>query len=300
MIDVLALSVLAGAAQAPHTQELLRISTAPAETLAVTVQGAGTPVVLVPGLLGGAFGYRKVTDALVERGYRTVVIEPLGTGGSTRPENADYSLTGQADRIAHVLDSLGIAQNVLVCHQIGGSMCLRVAYRRPDLVRGIVSINGGPAERGGTSGLRRALSLAGFIKFFTGDDFIIGKLRGGLKDSSADPSWVTDDVMHGYTGAFEDDFGDVLGGMKRIAAAEEPEQLAPNLPDIDIPVRLLIGEGDENGMSDEELNTLITHLDGLSVERIADAGQYIQEERPEVVVAAIVELFATLDAEARR
>ncbi|MGH7506220.1 MAG: alpha/beta fold hydrolase, partial [Longimicrobiales bacterium] len=215
--------------------------------------------------------------------------------------DADYSLTRQADRIGQVLDTLGIRETVLVCHHIGGSMCMRLAYRRPPLVRGIVSINGGPAERGGTPGLRRALKLAGFIKFFTGDDYIIGKLRGGLEDSSADPDWVTDEVMHGYISGFDGDLGDVIGGMKRIASAEEPEALAPNLEQIDVPVHLLIGDGDTSGaMSEEEMIALRENLSELSVDSIADAGQYIQEERPDAVVAAVLDLFATLDAEARR
>src|SRR5438132_10069717 len=38
-------------------------------------------------------------------------------------------------------------RSLLVAHSIGGSEAFRLAYYRPDLVRGLVSIEGGPTER---------------------------------------------------------------------------------------------------------------------------------------------------------
>ena len=62
----------------------------------------------IPGLFGSRFGFRNVVPRLTEAGYRVIVIEPLGIGSSARPEGSDYSLTAQADRIAVVLDTLGV------------------------------------------------------------------------------------------------------------------------------------------------------------------------------------------------
>src|SRR2546425_12363974 len=91
-----------------------RVVLSPAESLQVTVAGAaaGKPVVLVPGLFGSAFTYRNVIPRLTAAGYRAIVIEPLGVGGSGRPERADYSLTAQADRLAATLDRLGGARAI--------------------------------------------------------------------------------------------------------------------------------------------------------------------------------------------
>src|SRR5207253_906092 len=82
--------------------------------------------------------------------------EPLGIGSSARPQRADYSLTAQADRIAGVLDSLGIRQAFVIAHSLGGAEGFRLAYRRPDLVRGLISLEGGPTEAAITPAFKRA------------------------------------------------------------------------------------------------------------------------------------------------
>ncbi len=58
-----------------------------AESLQVAVAGAegGAPVVLIPGLFGAAFAYRKVIPRLTEAGYRAIVIEPLGARSRAGP-----------------------------------------------------------------------------------------------------------------------------------------------------------------------------------------------------------------------
>src|SRR5207302_9241143 len=157
------------------------------------------PLVLIPGLFGSAFGFRKLVPLLVGAGYRAIGIEPLGVGASARPEKANYSLTAQADRIAAVLDSLHVRNALVLAHSIGGSEAFRLSYRRPDLVRGMVSIEGGPTEVALTPAFKRALRFAPWIKLFGGMRLIRRKIRGLLIDSSGDPTWVTDDVVQGYT-----------------------------------------------------------------------------------------------------
>jgi pimeloyl-ACP methyl ester carboxylesterase len=120
------------------------------EHLRVVEAGRGESVVLVPGLLGSAFGFRKLIQPLAARGHRVIVIEPLGVGGSGRPSGADYSLTAQADRLASALAALGVDEAVVVAHSVGASMALRLAYRHPGRVKAIVSLDGGPAEAAAT------------------------------------------------------------------------------------------------------------------------------------------------------
>lgn len=75
-------------------------------------------MVLVPGLFGSAYAFRRIVPQLVAAGYLAIVVEPLGIGGSERPARADYSLTAQADRIAAVLDSLRVRGAIVVAHSV--------------------------------------------------------------------------------------------------------------------------------------------------------------------------------------
>jgi len=123
------------------------LALAPAESVAVTVTGRGDPVVLVPGLFRVGLWISHADPATHRRRLPGDRRGTARVGSSARPEHADYSLTAQADRIAAALDRLGVRNAVVIAHSLGASMAFRLAYRRPDLVAGIVSLDGGPAER---------------------------------------------------------------------------------------------------------------------------------------------------------
>ena len=176
---------LAAAQAAADTMMFERIEVAPAESVAVGSIGSGPPVIIVPGLLGSAFSFRSVIGPIAAEGYRVVVIDPLGTGASSAPEKADYSLAAQAVRVGAVARAFDLDRAVFLCHSVSAAICLRLAYENPDLVAGIVSINGGAAERQSTPGLRFALKVASIIRFIAGDGWARGKVKDGLRNSSA-------------------------------------------------------------------------------------------------------------------
>src|SRR5256885_9770377 len=119
------------------------VPVAPAESLSVETRGRGDPVVLIPGLFGSAFGFRKLVPLLVDAGYRTIVIEPLGVGASGRPEKANYSLTAQAARIAAVLDTLHVSSALVLAHSIGGAPAVPLAFPPPGPPRAPFFVPGG-------------------------------------------------------------------------------------------------------------------------------------------------------------
>jgi len=266
----------------------LGITVAPAETLRVTLEGSGAPVVLIPGLMGSAASFRKLTGLLGEDGYRTVVIEPLGIGFSSRPADADYSLGAQADRIAAVLDSLDLGPAVLVAHSLGAAMAFRLAYRRPDLVRGLISLEGGPTESAATNGVRSAARYAPLIRLF-GAGAVRGKLKKALNRASGDASWVTDSVVADYTAGLTRDLGASLRAFGRMASSREAEPLAPHLAEIRCPVVLVVGLAPHpEAVPESELARLDGAIPRFTVDSVVGAGHHLQEERP-TLVAEIVE-----------
>lgn len=264
------------------------ILVAPGESLQVTTTGAGPAVVLIPGLFGSAFGFRALIPPLVQRGHRVIVVEPLGVGRSGRPRRADYSLTAQAARVAAVLDTLGVHQALLVAHSLGAGMAFRVALRRPDLVRGVVSLDGGPAETAATSGVRHAARMVPWVKALGGVKLVRRKIRESLIRASGDTSWVTDEVVEGYTAGPAADLDGTLLAFIRMAESREPARLAPDLGEIRCPVRLLLGGAPHpEAVTSDEIARLSRALVAFTVDTVPGAGHHLHEERPDAVLAAI-------------
>ena len=291
---MLAVLLLADSVPAAHA---FRVAVAPAESLTVESAGQGEPVVIVPGLFGSAYGFRKLVPLLTTAGYRAIVIEPLGIGSSTRPEKANYSLTAQAGRIAAVLDSLHVHAALLIAHSIAGSEAFRLAYRRPDLVRGLISIEGGPTETAVTPAFRRALRFAPWIKLFGGIKLIRRKIHGLLVDSSGDSTWVTDAVVAGYTAGAARDLDATLKAYIAMARAREPEKLAPHLPEVRCPVRLVVGGAHHDGdVGETEVQLLARSLPAFTLDSVPAAGHFIYEEQPAAVMAAVARFEASVTA----
>ena len=272
------------------TAEVVRIPVAPAETLVVTIVGGGegAPVVLIPGLFGSSYGYRHVMAMLDSAGFRSLSIEPLGIGSSGRPENADYSLTAQADRVAAVLDSLGIRQAVIVGHSLGASIALRVAYRHPEYVRGIVSLEGGPGETATTKGFRTWMRFAPVARMLDVRGVMQRLLYREMRESSFDDSWVNDSVVWGYTAGLAQDSRATIRAYQGMARSEEPELLRDQLGRIASPVVLLVGEKKhDSGPPSDEIELLLERLPSFVVDTIPQSGFFIHEEQPAAVVHAV-------------
>jgi len=287
----IALCLLVAVQSRANDSETRCLATAPGECLQVTISGRGRDVVLIPGLFGSAFAFRNVIPRFTARGFRTIVVEPLGVGSSARPPRADYTLTAQADRIQEALDALGVEDAILVSHSLGTSMALRLAYRHPDHIRAVVSLEGGPAEEVSTAGFRRAMMLAPLLKLFGGSRMIRGKVHGMLVERSANQAWVTDDIVTGYSAGAARDMDATLDALLQMSKAREPEPLAPRLADVRCPVRLVLGSAPHpGGPSDAEVRLLQTSLSAFSISRVPGSGHYLFEEAPEAVVDAVDEM----------
>jgi pimeloyl-ACP methyl ester carboxylesterase len=265
----------------------IKVPVAFAETLTVQIQGAGAPVVLIPGLFGSAYGFRHVVPLLTDAGYQTIIIEPLAMGGSSRPRGADYSLSAQAARIAVVLDTLHLQGLIIVGHSVGAAIAFRLAVQRPDLVKAIVSLEGGPAEAAASPGFRRAMTLAPLIRL-AGAGFYRGRIHRGLVAASGDISWVNEEVIAQYTAGATADLSATLRAYRRMEEASEPELIAPRLGELRCPVLLLLGETSHEGSPpDAERELMRRSITGFSAESVSGAGHYLQEERPDLVAAAV-------------
>jgi pimeloyl-ACP methyl ester carboxylesterase len=271
------------------------IEVARGETLRTTSIGAGQTIVLLPGIFGGAYGYRKITGPLAARGYRTIVIEPLGYGWSSNPKNADYSFTAQTARVAEVLDSLGVTRALFVAQSSGAAIGFRLAIQRPDLVRGLLSLNGGPAESAATPGMKKAFKLGGFMtKLAVSESKLRHDVRREIVRNSGDTTWITTAVIRGYTAGRAADLGGSIDAFERMSKSKEQgSSLADRLHECKVPVRLLVGSVSHPAeVKREERALLQARLPDFEARAVKGAGQYIQEEQPAAVLAAVLALAA--------
>jgi pimeloyl-ACP methyl ester carboxylesterase len=103
------------------------------------VGGEGEPVLLVHGLAGGAGNWCEVMPELAER-HRVIAIDLPGHAGSA-PLPRGATVDDFAAAAATVLDAEGAAGALVAGHSFGGLVSLRLAHRRPDLVRGLLLVS---------------------------------------------------------------------------------------------------------------------------------------------------------------
>jgi pimeloyl-ACP methyl ester carboxylesterase len=197
-------------------------------------------------------------------------------------------LTAQADRIAFVLDRLDVTHAVLLAHTVGASMAYRLAYRRPDLVGGVVSLDGGPAEEAATPGFKRALRYIPWLKWFGGLGLIRKKVHEELVRDSHDTTWVTDAVVSGFTAGPERDLSGSLKAYVAMGQSRESVVLKDHLAEIHCPVLMVIGaSAHHGGIGPDELGLMGMRVARFSIDSVPEAGLYVYAEQPQAVLAAV-------------
>ncbi len=267
------------------------VQVAAGELIRVTSVGTGPAVVFLPNLFGSAFGFRHLLAPLAGAGYRAVVIEPLGTGFSSYPKKADYSLTAQSERVASALTDLGIRDAIVVGHGVGVSIALRLACRHPDRVTGIVAIDGGAIENAASPGIRRATEAGGLLRLMMSPGRLRKQVRTYLVENSGNAKWITAAVVQGYTAGPERDLGAMIDAWNGMVDAAEPQQLADQLATIHRPVRLVVGGvAHKSGIRPSEIRKLRETLPDFAVDSAVASGGLVHEEAPRAVLSAIREV----------
>jgi pimeloyl-ACP methyl ester carboxylesterase len=277
----------------PTDSALVRdIEVAPGETLRTTTIGTGQPLVLIPGIFGAAFGYRRITGQLAARGYQCIVVEPLGYGWSSHPKEADYSFTAQSQRVGRALDTLGVTRALVVAQSSGAAIAFRLAIARPELIRGMLSIDGGPVESAATPGMRKAFKFGGGLaKLVMDESKLRHDVRREIVKNSGDTTWVTDAVIRGYTAGQVADMHGSIDAFHRMSKSKEEASLADRLHQCAVPVRLLVGTVPHPAEVTKDQRELLSEkLPNFSSDSVPGSGQYIQEEQPEAVMAAVARL----------
>ena len=106
--------------------------------------GEGRPVVLLHGLASTCRIWDFVAPILA-RDFAVIAVDQRGHGDSGKPEQG-YDFACVAGDAAALLEGRGIQSPVLVGHSWGADVALELAAARPDLLQGIVFVDGGTID----------------------------------------------------------------------------------------------------------------------------------------------------------
>lgn len=203
--------------------------------------GAGPAVVFIHGSGPGASGasnFRQNIDAFAAAGFRVVLPDLIGYGGSSKPEGIDYTLQLFTDTLYDALRQHGIERASLVGNSLGGAIALQMTLDHPEFVEKLVLMAPGcVAEQ------ESYFTLPGIAKMrsgFGGPDFNIEEQRRLVTNLMHPDSagLVTDELVAERFAVAKTQPKDVIVRMKT-------PNLAPRLGEIAQPILVLWGLDDE-------------------------------------------------------
>jgi pimeloyl-ACP methyl ester carboxylesterase len=107
----------------------------------------GRPIVLIPGLGGGPWVWQNTIDHL-EKDHVVYALTLIGFDGTDAPRQGG-NLFDLADRsLGDWLQSAHIGKPILVGHSLGATLALRFASEHPELISGVVAVDGLPVFPG--------------------------------------------------------------------------------------------------------------------------------------------------------
>jgi pimeloyl-ACP methyl ester carboxylesterase len=110
----------------------------------VVVHGEGRPVVLIHGFPDTGRLWRNQVPALADAGFRVIVPDLRGYGGSDKPADVEsYAIPFLAGDVLGVLDALGVERAHVVGHDWGAALAWAVAAFAPDRVDRLVALSVG-------------------------------------------------------------------------------------------------------------------------------------------------------------
>ena len=98
-------------------------------------------IVLVPGYLCSSLMYKDLALHLVDKGFRVVMYDPYGTGGSIKQDSEKYNIETFVAQLDSVVTNLSIRELSLVGYSMGGVIAGNFAKTHAGMVKRIVFIS---------------------------------------------------------------------------------------------------------------------------------------------------------------
>ena len=250
--------------------------------LRVIDTGQGTAVVFIHGLGASMYSWRHQLGPVLDAGHRVIAFDNRGMGFSERPAEG-YDNAAYTRLILALMDSLHIADAVLVGHSMGGAIALEATLAAPERVRGLVLI--GSAGLGvrypGTLRMARTPIVGPVVAALRGRRSVAGLLRSMY----GDPRKVTNaEIDQYYAPVAEPGYGRALRAILRRFRFDA---LGPRLGEVRAPA-LVVWGGRDRLIPESLGRQLATALPRAALVVIPGAGHVVQEESPQAVTPLIL------------
>jgi haloalkane dehalogenase len=258
-------------------------------------EGDGPPLLLLNGNPSWSFGWRDVVAGL--RGtFRCIAPDYPGFGLSREAPGFDFRPQSQSAVIEALVDRLGLTGFVIFGYAWGGPIGLGLAGRRPELVRALVIGNtwAWPEDR---------LKVRLFSALMGGplESLTIERLNLMVRlylPRSLKRGSLTELERAAYEGPFPPDRRHVTAVFPREivrgrAFLREVEAALPRIAD---KPALIVWPDSDPGFGDGELRRWQSLLPRAETVHLQRVGQFIDEDAPEDVVAAVKDWWSRASA----
>lgn len=239
--------------------------------------------------------YRRWIPRLVDAGFRVVAHDHIGFGRSAKPADDEwYTIDRHVDMQRALLDRLALDRINLFCQDWGGPISLRNACDRPDRYERLFIGNTWLHH----DGYEYSEGIRWWREASTDPERLGGDMRTGdiVAGSLRRPGHDLDAVRAAYDAPFAG--YDTKAGVRRfpfclpfaepaLGGAAWQQRCWDQLRAWSGPVHFIWGD-DDGVFTWEQAEAWAAAVPGATLDRIAGAGHFLQEDAPDDCVAAIL------------
>ncbi|MGE3871545.1 MAG: alpha/beta fold hydrolase [Parvibaculaceae bacterium] len=226
--------------------------------------GEGPPVILLHGGLGHSGNWSYQLTALIDAGYRAILIDSRGHGRSTR-DDRPYTYELMAGDVLAVMDALDIGKAAFIGWSDGACIALVLAMQAPERVAGV---------------------------FFFGCNMDPGGAREFVPTPVIDRCFDRHAKDYARLSATPDRFDSFVAAVS-LMMKTEPDYSARDLARIRVPVAIVHSEHDEF-IKPEHAEYLARSIPHARLVRLAGVSHFAPLQRPEHFNKAILDFLGRL------
>ena len=259
-------------------------------------KGTGRPVIMIHGSDGVLQDFAATVLDSIARTCRAIAFDRPGHGYSDRPEGAPMTLSMAARLIHGAATQLGFESPIILGHSYGGAVALQYALDFPTDVAGLVLIAPG-CYRDGMPFLNSGQKMMKVLGPVFGRNMFVPLARA-MEPSIIKPSFAPDPVDTTYMEIMRE-FSSRPSQFR--ALADEVVQfgagldsLSPHYHEIKVPTTIIAGDSDGMTLIDKCSRRLVKEIPNAELTVIPGTGHMVHHVHPDVVIAAVRKLAATV------